>query len=221
MKTFSERRTRAPSRHAAASPEARHGNPGGGHTHARGGAQRQRIDSTFGAPGQRASDEGGLQMKSAGQVQRLASDEELLQRRFDPVQRLEDEEEEPLQARADGGPAPGAGAAAVPGGLPAGLCSGIEALSGMDMSDVQVHSNSSKPAEINALAYTQGNDIHVAPGQEEHLAHEAWHVVQQRQGRVQPTIQIGDAGVNDDAGLEAEADRMGAHALQTAARGGR
>ena len=102
-------------------------------------------------------------------------------------------------------------------GLPDGLKAGIESLSGMDLSDVRVHARSPEPARFNALAYTQGSDIHVAPGQERHLAHEAWHVVQQRQGRVQPTMQMGSVGVNDDAGLEAEADAMGAKALQTKA----
>jgi len=46
------------------------------------------------------------------------------------------------------------------------------------------------PAQLNALAYAQGSDIHVAPGQEKHLPHEAWHVVQQSKGRVKPTMQI-------------------------------
>ena len=98
--------------------------------------------------------------------------------------------------------------------MPDGLKSGIESLSGMSMSDVRVHTNSSEPAQLNALAYAQGNDIHVAPGQEQHLPHEAWHVVQQRQGRVQPTMQMAGVGVNDDASLESEADAMGAKALQ-------
>ena len=65
-----------------------------------------------------------------------------------------------------------------------------------------------------SLAYTQGNDIHVAPGQEKHLAHEAWHVVQQREGRVAPTFQAKGVGINDDAALEHEADVMGAKAAQ-------
>jgi len=83
----------------------------------------------------------------------------------------------------------------------------------MDMSDVKVHYNSSKPAQLSALAYAQGNDIHVGPGQEKHLPHEAWHVVQQRQGRVQPTMQMKESvPVNDDPGLEHEADVMGAKA---------
>lgn len=99
-------------------------------------------------------------------------------------------------------------------GLPDNLKSGIESLSGMSMDSVKVHYNSEKPAQLNALAYAQGTDIHVAPGQEQHLPHEAWHVVQQAQGRVQPTMQM-KAGVpvNDDPGLEHEADAMGARAL--------
>lgn len=94
-------------------------------------------------------------------------------------------------------------------GLPDSLKSGIENLSGMSMDDVRVHYNSSAPAEVQALAYTQGADIHVGPGQEEHLPHEAWHVVQQKQGRVKPTLQLKGAAINDDARLEEEADAMG------------
>ena len=104
-------------------------------------------------------------------------------------------------------------------GMPDNLKSGIENLSGISLEHVKVHYGSSKPAQLNALAYAQGSDIYVASGQEKHLPHEAWHVVQQAQGRVQPTMQMGDAGVavNDDAGLEREADAMGVKALATAA----
>ena len=63
--------------------------------------------------------------------------------------------------------------------MPDELKSGIENLSGLSMSDVKVHYNSSKPARLQALAYTQGSNIHVGPGQEKHLPHEAWHVAQQ------------------------------------------
>ncbi|WP_378179137.1 DUF4157 domain-containing protein [Aquimarina sp. SS2-1] len=95
-------------------------------------------------------------------------------------------------------------------GLPDNLKSGIENLSGYSMDDVKVHYNSSKPAQLQAHAYAQGTDIHLAPGQEKHLPHEAWHVVQQKQGRVQPTMQFkGKVAINDDAGLEKEADVMG------------
>ncbi len=99
-------------------------------------------------------------------------------------------------------------------GMPGGLKNGVENLSGISMDDVKVHYNSQKPADISAHAYAQGTDIHVAPGQEKHLPHEAWHVVQQKQGRVKPTIQTkSDININDDEGLEKEADEMGQIAL--------
>lgn len=100
-------------------------------------------------------------------------------------------------------------------GMPDPLKSGIESLSGMDLSDVRVHYNSAKPAHIHALAYAQGNDIHLGPGQEKHLPHEAWHVVQQRQGRVRPTMQMkANIYLNDETALEREADLMGEKALR-------
>lgn len=220
MKTHFDRVARRQARQSAAAPGAGHEAGASHRSTARDVAQRERIDGAFGTAVQRAAEEDELQMKRDVAVQRQIEEEEMLQGRFEPAQRQE-EEEEPLQARADAGPAPG-GSVAVqrPGGMPAGLRSGIEALSGMDLSDVQVHTGSSKPAEIHALAYTQGNEIHVAPGQEQHLAHEAWHVVQQRQGRVQPTMRIGEVNVNDDAGLEAEADRMGARAVHVGSSAG-
>jgi len=100
-------------------------------------------------------------------------------------------------------------------GLPNQLKQGVESLSGMSMDHVKVHYNSDKPAQLNALAYAQGSDIHVGPGQEKHVPHEAWHVVQQAQGRVQPTTQMKTGTpVNNDPNLEAEADTMGAKAMQ-------
>ena len=99
-------------------------------------------------------------------------------------------------------------------GMPDNLKSGIESLSGFSMDDVRVHYNSSKPATVQALAYTQGTDIHVAPGQEKCLPHEAWHVAQQMAGRVSPTTNINGMPMNDNAGLEHEADMMGEKATQ-------
>ncbi len=100
-------------------------------------------------------------------------------------------------------------------GLPEPLKSGVETLSGHTMDDVKVHYDSDQPNQLNAHAYAQGTDIHVAPGQEQHLPHEAWHVVQQKQGRVQPTKQLKDkVNINDNEGLEKEADVMGAKASQ-------
>ena len=100
-------------------------------------------------------------------------------------------------------------------GLPDNLKTGMENLSGMSLDDVKVYRNSDKPAQLQAHAYAQGTDIHLGPGQEKHLPHELGHVVQQKQGRVKPTIQMkGKIDVNDDAGLEKEADIMGAKALK-------
>jgi len=100
------------------------------------------------------------------------------------------------------------------GGLPQPLAQGIESLSGISMSHVRVHYNSAKPAQMQAHAYAQGSDIHLASGQEQHLPHEAWHVVQQAQGRVKPTLQMNGVSINDNTGLESEADSMGHAALR-------
>jgi uncharacterized protein DUF4157 len=151
---------------------------------------------------------------SGGFVQRVEGEEELLQGKFTPVQRKE-EDELPLQGKFSA-----AQLAQAPEekqnntGLPDNLKQGVENLSGMSLDNVKVHYNSSKPAQLNALAYAQGTDIHLGAGQEKHLPHEAWHVVQQAQGRVQPTMQMKDGvPVNDDQALEHEADVMGAKAL--------
>lgn len=152
---------------------------------------------------------------SDASIQRL-EDEELLQGKFAPVQRMEDEEL--LQGKFAPAAAPiQREEAPNDTGMSSQLKSGIESLSGMSMDHVKVHYNSDKPAQLNAHAYAQGSDIHVAPGQEQHVPHEAWHVVQQAQGRVRPTMQMqGGVDVNNDVGLESEADVMGAQALQVA-----
>lgn len=103
-------------------------------------------------------------------------------------------------------------------GLPDELKSGIEALGGMSLDHVRVHPNSSEPGKVKAHAFAQGKDIHVAPGQEKHLPHEAWHVVQQAQGRVRPTTQLAGMAINDDPSLETEADVMGEKALRIGKR---
>ena len=149
-------------------------------------------------------DEEGFQMKTA----QLQSDEEedTLQGKFEPtVQRVEDDAEG-VQMKSD------TVCQQKPNntGLPDNLKAGVESLSGFSMDDVKVHYNSSQPATVQALAYTQGTDIHVAPGQERHLPHEAWHVAQQLAGRVEPTTEVGGMPVNDNIDLEHEADVMGA-----------
>lgn len=101
-------------------------------------------------------------------------------------------------------------------GIPDALKASIEKISGYSLDDVKVHYNSDKPAAVEAYAYAEGTDIYIGPGQEEHLAHEVWHVVQQKGGKVKPTTKVeGEGAVNDDAGLEKEADVMGDKAVQS------
>jgi hypothetical protein len=143
--------------------------------------------------GPRANKIAQLQSMMAGNAtMQKAQDEEEVQMKAAPIQKMENST-----------------------GLPDNLKSGVEKLSGESLNDVQVHRNSDQPAQMQAHAFAQGNQIHVAPGQEKHLPHEAWHVAQQKQGRVKPTTQMkGQIPVNDDKGLEHEADVMGAKALQ-------
>ena len=97
-------------------------------------------------------------------------------------------------------------------GLPDNLKTGMENLSGMSLDHIKVHRNSDKPAAVQAHAYAQGSDIHLASGQEKHLPHELGHVVQQAEGRVKPTTSVNGMAVNDNVELEKEADSMGATA---------
>jgi hypothetical protein len=107
-----------------------------------------------------------------------------------------------------------------PAGLPEPLNAWIERQSGLAMDDVRVHRNSAEPAKLGALAYAQGSDIHLGPGQERHLPHEAWHVVQQKQGRVIPTLQTKGILLNQDLALEREADSMAALSATAPSSGG-
>ena len=124
-----------------------------------------------------------------------------------------EEEEEPLQGKAAPSPvpvsSPGSSGASP---LPSSLRQGLEGLSGFDLSGVRVHADDPAPGRLNALAYAEGENIRLAPGQEQHLAHEGWHVVQQMQGRVRATTSEEGVTINDDASLEREADEMGREA---------
>ena len=158
-----------------------------------------------------------LNYLSDSPIQRISDEkEETLQGKFDsPVQRVEEDEDDTLQGKFDG-----TIQKKNETGLPDNLKAGVESLSGFSMDDVRVYYNSSKPATVQALAYTQGTDIHVAPGQEKCLPHEAWHVAQQMAGRVSPTTIINGMPVNDNAGLEHEADVMGEKAVQCKEKSG-
>ena len=174
----------------------------------------QRMADQYTAPVQRMDEDDDVEQLKA--IQRVEEEDEVEQ--LKAIQRMADEDTQqhmPVQ-RAEAGPA----GAVTGGGLPGGLRSGIEGLSGLSMQDVKVHRNSGAPAKVGAHAYAQGRDIHLAPGQDRHLPHEAWHVVQQAQGRVKPTLHEGGIAINDDAGLEKEADVMGAKAVTVGSSSG-
>lgn len=146
---------------------------------------------------QRAEDdEEPVQGKFVSQL--AEDDDELVQGKFDLLQRQADNHT----------------------GIPDAVKQRMEDSFGTDFSSVRVHPESSKAPEVGALAYTQGTDIHFAPGQfkpdtaagRELLGHELTHVVQQSEGRVLPTTEISGMPVNDNEALEREADVMGAKA---------
>ncbi len=159
-------------------------------------AQLQYLASTSGGSGI-------VQTQTVDTVQRQPEEDELLQGKFDSTSSDATQAVHQRKPNATG--------------LPDNLKSGMETLSGASLDHVKVHYNSSKPAAVNAHAYAQGSDIHLAAGQEQHLPHELGHVVQQMQGRVKPTVNVNGVEVNDDAGLESEATQMGEAALQRSA----
>lgn len=87
---------------------------------------------------------------------------------------------------------------------------------GADLSAVRVHEGD-HVSTLGALAYTQGTEIHFAPGKFDPdspeglqlIGHEVAHVMQQAQGRVAATAQAKGLAINDDRGLEREADELG------------
>ena len=105
--------------------------------------------------------------------------------------------------------------------MPEAVQSKMEGAFNADFSNVKVHEGEKAPS-VGALAYTQGSDIHFAPGQyqpnsqsgQELLGHELAHVVQQSQGRVSATGQAKGVALNDDSALEREADVQGAMAAR-------
>ncbi len=130
---------------------------------------------------------------------------------------------EAIQRRASGdevapGATPGGGNGAL---LPAPVQAKMADAFDFDFSNVRVHQGAEAPA-MGALAYTQGSDVHFAPGQydpgsargQELIGHELAHVVQQSEGRVAATTQLKGVGLNDDSALEVEADTWGARAAR-------
>jgi hypothetical protein len=108
--------------------------------------------------------------------------------------------------------------------LPPAVRAMMERAFNADFADVLIHPDSARAAALGARAYTEGNSVHLAPGQydpESHagrelIGHELAHVIQQRQGRVAATSQVRGVAINDAAALEQEADALGQRAASSA-----
>ena len=108
------------------------------------------------------------------------------------------------------------------GGMPVDLLINMSQSLGADFSEVNIHRDSQSATDAGALAYTQGNDVHFAPGQydpesasgQELIGHELTHVIQQREGRVRANNEVNGMPLNDDKGLEKEADEGGMKVTQ-------
>lgn len=148
------------------------------------------------------------QGKFAVQRQEIPDEDELFQGKFTAQAQIDEDEllqEKPVQKMENAT------------GMPDGLKTKMDSAFNTDFSGVKIHSNSDKATNVGALAYTQGTDIHFGPGQfkpdtskgRELLGHELTHVIQQEQGRVKPTTEVQGIAVNDDPGLEKEADNLG------------
>lgn len=106
--------------------------------------------------------------------------------------------------------------------LPEELQQNLESSFQQDFSSVAIQKDSQQAKDMKALAFTQGEAIHFAPGQfntatdagKSLIGHEFTHIVQQRSGAVKPTgIMRKGIMVNEEKGLEQEADVMGKRAV--------
>lgn len=103
--------------------------------------------------------------------------------------------------------------------LPVQMRSRLERSFRTDLSSIRVVEDDSA-ADLDALAYTRGADIVMAPGHyQPHsgsgrrlIAHEIVHSIQQRAGRVKADDDGLGLPVNRDRELESEADRLGRRA---------
>jgi hypothetical protein len=138
---------------------------------------------------------------------------------------------QPIQAAAEtrtGREVASSGASSFHSAVPVEVKAKAEAVLGADLSHVTIRANSIKASAIGAAAFTQGSDIHFAPGRfrtdsragQALLGHELTHVVQQREGRVAPTRQASGFLLNESQDLETEANRAGRRIAGAAGAGG-
>ncbi len=107
-----------------------------------------------------------------------------------------------------------------PTGMPSIVRAKMEHAFEADLSDVQIQVGSARALELGAQAFTQGSEIHVAPGYwapetpegQVLLGHEIVHILQQRAARVTTTNHLAGASLSSNQALEREADMLGTKA---------
>ena len=170
---------------------------------------------------QKQEEEEEIQAKADNTLQFREEEEEKVQAKADNIFQLQEEEE--IQAkRLNQGSEQSFDPVGSTTKLPEDVQAKMENSFGTNFSNVNIHQNDDSANQMGALAYTQGDHVHFAPGQynpntqggQELLGHELTHVVQQREGRVQPTKQGKGLPINDNPALENEADVMGKQAVQ-------
>ncbi|MDR2572435.1 MAG: hypothetical protein LBD23_19365 [Oscillospiraceae bacterium] len=55
----------------------------------------------------------------------------------------------------------------------------IDKTSDLAIDDVKPRYSFEKPIQLNEIAHTRANQVHIAPGQERHIEHDLSHVVEQ------------------------------------------
>ncbi|OKH39735.1 hypothetical protein NIES2119_05660 [[Phormidium ambiguum] IAM M-71] len=176
---------------------------------------------------QEREEEEPAQAKAEPVQRQEREEEEPAQAKAEPVQRQEREEEEPAQAKAESKlkvkPVQAKIDLAPTGSgkpMPEAVQQKMETAFGADFSGIRIHEGPQAKA-MNAIAYTQGENIHFQPGKyqpetqsgQELLGHELTHVVQQKAGRV-TAPQRKAVPINADINLETEADLLGAKAAR-------
>jgi hypothetical protein len=196
--------------------------------------EEELMQGKFAAQRMAPEEEELMQGKFTTQRQSSLEDEEMMQGKF-AAQRAMDEDEELMQGKFPAQLQTADDAIVkVPTqqkakplkenktGMPDAVKSKMETTFGTDFSAVKVHPNSTKAVDVDALAYTQGTDVHFAPGQFkpesstgiELLGHELAHVQQQRMQSIKPTKEVAGLPVNDSPELEKDADEMGEKVLK-------
>jgi len=108
----------------------------------------------------------------------------------------------------------GEGSRPVRAGMPSGLRKRMEALTGVSLAGVEVRKDSVEAERLSTPAFTNGNTVYLAHGQERELPHELGHVADMRLGGAPSTRTEHGVKISRDAPREARMDCIAQLALQ-------